>query len=158
MCCTFSIDPDHKSHNVSDRYPTMHHLVTEMCTYVHISVTKWCIVGYGTGALWNLCDRSIRHIFRAFQLWGICHESLRYILCSLMSKKTLEFYQLKMIFNCYFRLYIRICNNLLCKSKDQGSPFLKIITCPTPRIWNSLICLYEIKKKNLSKFTCPGLA
>ena len=26
--------------------PTMHHIVTEMCTYVHISVTKWCIVGY----------------------------------------------------------------------------------------------------------------
>ena len=24
----------------------MHHFVTEMCTYVHISVTKWCIVGY----------------------------------------------------------------------------------------------------------------
>ena len=48
----------------------MHHFVTEMCTYVHISVTKccivgftyvhisvtkWCIVGYGTGALWDLC-------------------------------------------------------------------------------------------------------
>ena len=23
----------------------MHHFVTEMYTYVHISVTKWCIVG-----------------------------------------------------------------------------------------------------------------
>ena len=30
-----------------------------MCTYVHISVTKWCIVGYGTGAWWDLCPRSI---------------------------------------------------------------------------------------------------
>ena len=29
---------------------------------VHISVTKWCIVGYGTGALWDLCDRSIHPI------------------------------------------------------------------------------------------------
>ena len=28
---------------------------------VHIcySVTKWCIVGYSTGALWDLCNRSI---------------------------------------------------------------------------------------------------
>ena len=26
---------------------------------VHISVTKCCIVGYGTGALWYLCDRSL---------------------------------------------------------------------------------------------------
>ena len=25
---------------------------------VHISVPKWCIVGYGTGALWDLWDRS----------------------------------------------------------------------------------------------------
>ena len=28
--------------------------------YVHISVTKWSIVGYGSGALWDLCDGSIR--------------------------------------------------------------------------------------------------
>ena len=41
----------------SGNYPPMHHFVTEMCTDVHISVTKWCIVGYGT--LWDLCDRSI---------------------------------------------------------------------------------------------------
>ena len=41
------------------KYPTMHHFVTEMCTQVHISVTKWWIVGYETGALWDLCDRSI---------------------------------------------------------------------------------------------------
>ena len=32
----------------------MHHFVTE------ISVTKWCIVGYGTGALRDLCNRFIR--------------------------------------------------------------------------------------------------
>ena len=28
----------------------VHHFVTEMCTNVHISVTKWCIVG-----IWNWC-------------------------------------------------------------------------------------------------------
>ena len=54
-----SIDPSNKSHNVLGKYPTMHHFVTEMCTRVHISVTKWCIVGSGTGALWDLCNRSI---------------------------------------------------------------------------------------------------
>ena len=37
----------------------MHHFVTEMCTYVHISITKWCIVGYGTGVSWDLCNKSI---------------------------------------------------------------------------------------------------
>ena len=29
----------------------MHHSVAEMCTYVHISVTKWRIVGYGAGGI-----------------------------------------------------------------------------------------------------------
>ena len=44
----------HKSHSVSDRYPTMHHFVTEMCTRVRISFTNlvhcgifvWYIVGF----------------------------------------------------------------------------------------------------------------
>ena len=48
------IETSHKSHNASDKHSTMDHFVTEMCTYVHISVTKWCIVGYRTGALWDL--------------------------------------------------------------------------------------------------------
>ena len=47
-------DPSHKSLNALDRYPTMRHFVTEMCTHVHICVTKWCIVGYGTDELWDL--------------------------------------------------------------------------------------------------------
>ena len=49
----FVIDPSHKSHNAWNKYPTMHHFVTEMCIHVHISVTQWCIVGYETGALWD---------------------------------------------------------------------------------------------------------
>ena len=53
------IDQSHKSHNALDKYPTMHHFVTEMCTHVHISATKCCIVGYGTGAFWDLWDGSI---------------------------------------------------------------------------------------------------
>ena len=32
-----------------------------MCIHVHISATKWWIVGYGTGALWDLLDGSITH-------------------------------------------------------------------------------------------------
>ena len=65
-----SLDPSHKSHNALDKYPTMHHFVTEICKHVHISVTKWCfvgylsavhisgtkwyVVGYGTCALWDM--------------------------------------------------------------------------------------------------------
>ena len=53
------IDPPHKSHDTPVPYPTLHHVVTEMCTCVHISVTKWCIVGYLSDALWDLWDGSI---------------------------------------------------------------------------------------------------
>ena len=48
------LDPSHKPHNASATYPTMHHFVTEMCTRVHISVTKWYIAGYRIGALWDM--------------------------------------------------------------------------------------------------------
>ena len=50
------IDLSHKSHNAPDKYPTMHHFVTEMCTHVHISVTKWCIMGYLSDASWHFWD------------------------------------------------------------------------------------------------------
>ena len=49
--------PACKSHNASDKYPTIQNLVTEMCN-VHISVTKWCIVGYLPHALWDLWEGS----------------------------------------------------------------------------------------------------
>ena len=53
---TLRVHPSHKSHNALGKYPTIYHFVTEMC--MHISVTKWCIVGYRIGALWDLCSRS----------------------------------------------------------------------------------------------------
>ena len=49
-----AIDLLHKSHIAPVQYPTMHHFVTEMCTCVHISVTKLCIVVYLSNALWDL--------------------------------------------------------------------------------------------------------
>ena len=55
-----TIDRLHKSHNAPFPYPTRHHFITEMCTCVHISVTKWCIVGYLPDALWDLWDGSIK--------------------------------------------------------------------------------------------------
>ena len=53
------IDLLHESHNTLVPYPTMHHFVTEMCTYVYTSVTKCCIMGYFPDALWNLWGGSI---------------------------------------------------------------------------------------------------
>ena len=58
-CDHSSVNLCHKSQNASGPYPTMQHFVTEMCTCVHISVTKWCIVGYLSDALWDLWGGSI---------------------------------------------------------------------------------------------------
>ena len=56
-------------------YPIMHHFVTEMCTRVHISVTKRCIVGCGTGALWDSCNRLPNSGCKNGALWdmGLMH-------------------------------------------------------------------------------------
>ena len=48
----------HKSHNATVPYPTMLHFVTKMCTCVHCSVTKWCVMGHLFDALWDLWNRS----------------------------------------------------------------------------------------------------
>ena len=52
------VDLLHKYQNATAIYPSMHHFVKGICTCVHISITKWCIVGYLTNALWELWDRS----------------------------------------------------------------------------------------------------
>ena len=43
----------------------------KLCTYEHISVTKWCIVGYLSNALLDLWDWSTG------ELWGVYCEYLR---------------------------------------------------------------------------------
>ena len=51
-------DPSHKSHNAPITNPTMHHIVTEICTCLHLSVTKCCSMGYLSDALWDFWDGS----------------------------------------------------------------------------------------------------
>ena len=46
MLDTVIIDLLHKGHNAPVPYPAMHHFETEICTYVHITCTKRCAVGY----------------------------------------------------------------------------------------------------------------
>ena len=61
------IGQSHKSHNAFDKYPTLHHFVTEMCKHVHISIKKWCFVRYGTGAWWDLWMRPIPHLLCTYR-------------------------------------------------------------------------------------------
>ena len=65
-------------------YPTMQHFVTEMCTHVHISVTKCCILWYGTDAFWDLWDGHMcTFLLQNVALWdmaqmhsGICEMDI----------------------------------------------------------------------------------
>ena len=54
-----AIDPIAQIPQCISTYPTVLHFVTEMCTHVLISVTKWFIVGDESGALRNLWDWSL---------------------------------------------------------------------------------------------------
>ena len=80
MCCNNPvwIKQSHKSRKALDKHPTLHDFVTEMCTHVHICVTKPCIMGYWTGVCemdllrwvhWGLLhvfDKSTCHIYRVY--------------------------------------------------------------------------------------------
>ena len=64
------IDPSHKSHNALDIYNTVHHFVI-----------KWNIVAYGSGALWDLCNRSVNHVAKlnhspSLTEWNHCPQEV----------------------------------------------------------------------------------
>ena len=56
-----SIDPSHKSHNASDKYPTMHHFVLlqngALCDtgLVHCEIWDWCNMGFVQQVFWYMC-------------------------------------------------------------------------------------------------------
>ena len=70
------IEPSHKSQNASVPYPTMQHFLTEMCPCVYISVTKCCIVGYLSDALWDLWDWSIEDMAYNMMVIKVEHRLL----------------------------------------------------------------------------------
>ena len=61
-----AIELSHKSHNAPITYRTIHHFVTEMCTCVHISDTKWRIVGNLFTAIWDLWDGYVWHPLQTY--------------------------------------------------------------------------------------------
>ena len=83
----YSMDPSNKFHNALDEYPTMHHFATQMCTHVHISVTKWCIVGYlcnafgvySTGAWVTKKISMLKSMLQTWHLigWQHSHQPIR---------------------------------------------------------------------------------
>ena len=51
---SFTINQSHKARSALAPYPTMHHS-EQKCAHF---CSEWCIVGYGTSALWDLWDCS----------------------------------------------------------------------------------------------------
>ena len=68
------MDPSHKSHNASSKYPIMHYFVTEMCTYVQISDTKWYIVGMAVVNC-GICEMDLLNTQQYFYLSRQCQRS-----------------------------------------------------------------------------------
>ena len=66
-----SMGLSHKSHNAPVPCPTMQHFVTEMCTCVHISVTKCCIVACLFNASWDSWDGSSGVVVHQLYAWLI---------------------------------------------------------------------------------------
>ena len=52
----------------------MHHFETEMCTHVHILLQNTALWDV-TGALWDLIDRFITHLWKQFIPHKISHMS-----------------------------------------------------------------------------------
>ena len=61
-----AIDQSHKSHNALDKHPKIHHVVTEIGTHVHISVTQWCTVECGKDAFWDFCMSQLISKYESF--------------------------------------------------------------------------------------------
>ena len=119
------IDPYHKSHNASDKYPIMHRFVTKMYPRVHISLPNWCIVGYGIGTLRNRSTISWKHASPTRHIWlesiddacslkkspHACSEKISPYLCMIAvgpsAASTVQVLHHKLI-HCLFSVYRKI--------------------------------------------------
>ena len=66
------IDQFHKSQNAPVPYPTMLHS-EQKCTHF---CSEWSIVGYGTGAFWDLWIKSIWRLYciATAEIWGLLRQ------------------------------------------------------------------------------------
>ena len=91
-CPVYSIDQYHKSYNAPVPYPTMHHSEQKWAHFC----SEWCIVGYGTDALWDLLIRSIVGYFtgnaqlnpklcsQCHKHWLLCHATKKVMLSKVL--------------------------------------------------------------------------
>ena len=68
------IDTSHKFHYALDKYPTIHHFVTEMCTCIIVGTWDQCIVGFVQHVYFN-------NIWIIFSLLCVCTSPWPLVLC-----------------------------------------------------------------------------
>ena len=66
------MEKSHKSHDALHKYPTTCYPVRVMCTRVHISVIKLCIVRPCTGASWGLMPQVYRRTTDGYGIIKLC--------------------------------------------------------------------------------------
>ena len=140
-----TIDLIHKSHNAPVPYPTMHHS-EQKCAHF---CSEWCIVGYETGALWDLWDWSIK----------LCQETSKEIFKDVSME--VRFWPSFMSYDCslfYLKNYcvvsnsvIQLLNCIILKVYtvvSTGVMLLSYVTCISIRIliqWKLSFVLISIK-------------
>ena len=97
-----SIECLHKPVAQIPQYPTVHHFATEMCTCVHISVTKWCIVGHLTNASWTF----LMGLLETFDI-----VSLPHVLLYLLSVGWNTFYTSTCCVSKNYAPFLRFCRD-----------------------------------------------
>ena len=105
---------EQNSHNAPVPYPTMHHS-EKKCAYF---CSEWCIVGYGTGALWDLW---IRSYIRDLITCGLAGE-ISWITCHLFTPVWISEGRVWVIWSQWF---VRILGNVsqdLARTGQQMSP------------------------------------
>ena len=93
---TYLIHPSHKCYNAVDKYPTMHHFVAEMCTFMSQNCALWdlgevhygiCEIGLLTlnvrGPSYLGLTRSISWLLMPWLLTSPGHQQPWYWLCSI---------------------------------------------------------------------------
>ena len=146
-----------KSHSALVPYlmlwATMHHFVTEMSTCGHISVTKWCIVGYLSNALWDLRDGTFDlYIVDGLMTngwWAICANQCvacySWILTGywICLAKTAESLVMMTGVDCVLNIYVnQQCNNLP-ECVNNNVPILSFGYCRSLFDWvYNLACMW----------------
>ena len=131
------------NHTYHDKISHNAPFCTEMCTRMHIFVTKWCIVGSGTGALWDLWDSRVcsqRHGTKSYIEKKRRHADEKFVTgCTGTRKHQRKFRQLDMS----ALVYAEYVSAHLMSMMKHCCPFRKLHLNSFEDLSSKLILLYR---------------